>query len=521
MSNYGIKIRHIMPVFLYVTLGTILGLALLRYFFAIQVELLNFKQEIWEIWIPLAFPWIPITIWLRPKLRILIFRKDSDRKQFGFQLLTWFTMAGSLVVSQLYLTTASGSIQDTADIIELDQKEPTRYYRIKSFQTLTSSGSSSADVRASGKHNQYLDIHIFFVCPIVKDSVHHEPKTLKYWYGVSFKKQISNRLSSGEKEKEYNDFYTNCIEEMNHYAFHDLTYFERLPNTEDRDGYLKAVANITKDTEKSAVILEAKHVPFEKRSGNKFAWIFGSYFIGLTVFLLMLAWPRLSKMELDRQLAGRKPKEDHVINMFKFLIPKEPHFVTSVILDLNILVFVVMMVSGVHIMSPNGLELLEWGANRRLETTSGDWWRLLTSMFLHGGIMHLILNIYGLVLASIFIEPMLGSVRYAIIYFVSGLAGSAASIWWYDNTISVGASGAIFGLCGAILAVVLTGILNKEGKKLILMLFGPYVLINLLMGLVGGIDNAAHIGGLLCGAVVALIIYVTFKPKANEDTSHQ
>jgi rhomboid protease GluP len=142
-------------------------------------------------------------------------------------------------------------------------------------------------------------------------------------------------------------------------------------------------------------------------------------------------------------------------------------------------------------------------------------------MFLHGGIMHLILNIYGLVLASIFIEPLLGSVRYAIIYLAAGIVGSIASISWYENTISVGASGAIFGLCGATLALTLTGIFAKEGKRMILVLFGPYVLINLVMGLFGGIDNAAHLGGLITGAIVALITYSALKPKLDEDTSDQ
>lgn len=75
-------------MFLYVTIGTLLALILIRYFLAIEVELLNFKSEVWEIWIPLVFPWIPITIWLRPRFRILIFRKESDRKQFLFQMIT-------------------------------------------------------------------------------------------------------------------------------------------------------------------------------------------------------------------------------------------------------------------------------------------------------------------------------------------------------------------------------------------------------------------------------------------------
>ncbi len=518
MNAYSTKVRHIMPVFFYVTLGTLAALAFIRYFLAIETEVLDFKREVWELWIPLALPWVPITIWLRPRFRILIFRKYSDRRQFLFQFLTWLTMGWSIMVSQTYLTTASGTLQQVANIEELDKQDKSAYYQIRSFQVLTSFGTSSTDVRASGKHNEYLNIHIYFACPIVRDSLSNESASFKYWYGVSFKKQISNRLSMEQKEYEYNKFYKESVDKMNHYAFHDLTYFERLPNTEDRDGFLKAVAIRTKENT-GAVILEPKQEPFENRNGNKLLWIFGSHLIGTSVFLLVLTWPRLSKIELERQLSGKKPKEDDVVDMFKFLIPKQPHFVTSVILDLNILVFLLMLFGGVHIISPNGLELLEWGANRRTETASGDWWRLITSMFLHGGIMHLLLNIYGLVLASIFIEPILGSVRYAIIYFTSGIVGSIASIWWYENTVSVGASGAIFGLCGAILAVTLTGIFEKAGKKMILILFGPYVLFNLLMGLGGGIDNAAHLGGLISGAAIALIIYLTL-PKPNGEIDH-
>jgi rhomboid protease GluP len=421
-------------------------------------------------------------------------------------------MAASLLISQTYLTTASGTLQQVKNIEELDQKDRTRYCQINSFRVLTSFGTSSTDVRVSGKYNEYLNIRIYIAYPIVTNTLNDQLASFKYWYGVSFKKQISNRLSLEEKEREYYAFTSECVDKMNKYAFHDLTYFERLPNTEDRDGFLKAVAARTKE-DIGAVILEPKHETFENRSGDKLQWIFGSYLIGTIIFLLVLTWPRVSKLELARQLAGKKTKEDDVVDMFKFLVPKQPHFVTSVILDLNILAFLLMLFGGVHIISPNALELLEWGANRRTETISGDWWRLITSIFLHGGVMHLLLNIYGLVLASMFIEPLLGSIRYAIIYFTSGMVGSVATIWWYENTVSVGASGAIFGLCGAVLALTLTGIFAKEGKKIILILFGPYVLINLLMGLAGGIDNAAHLGGLISGAFVALIIYLTLKPK--------
>ena len=104
-----------------------------------------------------------------------------------------------MIISQNYLTTASGTIQNISNAAELDKKDATRYYYINSFQALSSNGALYADVRASGKHNQYLDIHFYFACPLVEDSLVSQSGPFKYWYGVSFKKQISNRLSMGQK----------------------------------------------------------------------------------------------------------------------------------------------------------------------------------------------------------------------------------------------------------------------------------------------------------------------------------
>ncbi len=135
-------------------------------------------------------------------------------------------------------------------------------------------------------------------------------------------------------------------------------------------------------------------------------------------------------------------------------------------------------------------------------------------MFLHGGIMHLFLNIYGLVIAALFVEPIFGRTKYFMLYFISGICGSLASIYWYENTISVGASGAIFGLYGAILGLLLTNAF-EGGKKGILLFIGPYVGINLLFGLTGGIDNAAHIGGLISGAIFGIILYLSKNKNAS------
>ncbi len=507
MKAYITKLKHILPTFLAVTFGTVFGLGFIRWLFCLQFSIIDIKEEIWIIWLPLIFPWIPITLWLRQRFRILTF-KDQDNGRFGFQMIAWLTIAAMLYISQAFLTTATGRLQKLSTINDIEKVEKSRYYKLTNFSIAKDYGGTYTDFRQSGKYNQYLNFDIFFVNPILKDTSERINGIPKYWYGVNFNEEISNKISSEEKEKKYEAFFEECLKKMSTYEFHTLDHFERKPTSDDRQNYLKAVEARTKQTaDDSFIVLEPIKKKYEDRNGNKFAWIFGSFGIGLSVLLFALIWPGYSETERKRFLAGKKPKQDDIVDMLNYLVPKGHHFATSIILDLNILIFLLMVFSGVHILSPNGMELLQWGANRRFETTGGEWWRLLTSMFLHGGIMHLFLNITGLVIAAIFVEPLLGRKNYFILYILSGLCGSVASIWWYPNTISVGASGAIFGLYGAILGLLLTNAFPKGGKKGILLMIGIYVGINLLWGLTGGIDNAAHIGGLLSGAIIGILLY--------------
>lgn len=508
MENYLEKLKHILPTFLTVTLGTIFGTALLRWGLSIQLELIDIKLEIWEIWLPLILPWIPMTFWLRQKLRILTFKGDNDKGRLFFQLMGWGTMLSAMIVSQSYLTKATGKLITIDKPTEIETAEKAKFYKIKEFDVVPMYGASFTDFRASGKYNQHLNFNTYFACPIVDDSTVLPTSVPKYWYGVSFKEQISNKISPAEKERKYNHFFQECLKKMNSYEYYEFEYLERLSNSEARDGFFNAIkTRITDGSQAEFIILQPQHETLSERAGNKVAWTFGSFGIGLSVFLFSLIWPGYSQSEHRRQRQGKSKTKDDLVEMLKLLIPKGDHFATSVILDINILVFILMAICGVHILYPNGIELLEWGANRKRETMGGDWWRLVSSMFVHGGFMHLILNIYGLWLAAIFVEPILGRKKYFILYGVSGVCGSLASIWWYDNTISVGASGAIFGLYGAILGLLLTNAFPKEGKRGILTMIGVYVVINLLWGLTGGIDNAAHIGGLLSGALTGLILY--------------
>lgn len=197
-----------------------------------------------------------------------------------------------------------------------------------------------------------------------------------------------------------------------------------------------------------------------------------------------------------------------VLAIFK---PVKGFFITPILIDINIAVFIIMALSGVSIMQPDNEMLLRWGANFRPSTLSGEWWRLLTNVFLHAGIFHLLMNMYALLFIGILLEPRIGSARFLSAYLFTGLVASTNSLWWHEVTVSLGASGAIFGMYGVFLALLTTNYVERTARKAQLTSIGIFVVYNLANGLKGNIDNAAHIGGLISGIVIGYIYFTSLK----------
>jgi rhomboid protease GluP len=200
------------------------------------------------------------------------------------------------------------------------------------------------------------------------------------------------------------------------------------------------------------------------------------------------------------------------LSVFK---PTNGYFITPILVGLNILIFVLMALKGVSIIEPDNESLLNWGANFRPLTLEGQWWRLITNTFLHIGIFHLLLNMYALVYIGLLLEPYLGKIRFISAYLLTGLTASIVSLWWHDITISAGASGAIFGMYGVFLAMLTTDLIEKTARKALLTSIGVFVAYNLINGIKGGIDNAAHIGGLIGGLIIGYCF--TFSLKKPDD----
>ena len=158
---------------------------------------------------------------------------------------------------------------------------------------------------------------------------------------------------------------------------------------------------------------------------------------------------------------------------------------------------------------------LKMGANFAPLIRQGEVWRVITYMFLHASLLHLIVNMYSLYALGASVENFLGRWKFIVVYFVSGICGGLLSAATGSNTISVGASGAIFGLAGALLyfGYHYRTYLGEAIKKQII----PIILINLLIGyLIAGIDNFGHIGGLIGGILCTMALGIDGKSKTFE-----
>ncbi|HJW18640.1 MAG TPA: rhomboid family intramembrane serine protease, partial [Flavisolibacter sp.] len=109
--------------------------------------------------------------------------------------------------------------------------------------------------------------------------------------------------------------------------------------------------------------------------------------------------------------------------------------ITYFLIGTNVLVFLLMWITGASIWEPTTDVLLKWGANYQPMTTGGEWWRLFTCIFVHIGIVHLLLNMYALLMIGNYLEPMLGRLRFTVAYVCTGIFASITSLWWHQEPI--------------------------------------------------------------------------------------
>src|SRR5947199_9184949 len=196
--------------------------------------------------------------------------------------------------------------------------------------------------------------------------------------------------------------------------------------------------------------------------------------------------------------------EDH-LDFLQAVWTRRPRF-TYIFLAINIVIFLLMSLAGG---TTSEETLMAFGVKSNAQIDQDQLWRFVTPIFIHIGLLHLFFNSYALWIVGPQVEKLYGSTRFVILYVVTGVAGVFGSYFYHPQSISAGASGAIFGLFGVLLVF---GIRYRRSippffKRAVGTGVLPVIVINLIIGFtIPGIDNSAHLGGLIAGAVLAGIV---------------
>lgn len=512
------KLKLIYLPFLLIGVSFIGLYTFLNWLLFIKIDLLSFNEIVTHFLLPVFLICIINFIFLRPRIKLLNFKRENT--DLHYQLVAIVLISISTVKAQQYMTIDSGKLTQLPSISSIDKQEKTKFYTVENyFVSKNDYGTHLSAEVTKGRYNRDLSWFLFIVFPIyesISDALTKDPLA---WMGVRYYEKIDNKLSDEEKEKKFKKFLVKSEKNLDSMDVQQFVYLDRIGPSDDLDGYKEALQRSPKFNSKNNIILIPVNEPFEARHGNSFNLIFISYIMGALIWFLMLLAPKLNE---ERTLGffkvnpiKRQAESDKFLDFF---IPTKNYFVTPIILNMNVFVFLLMCFSGYGFMSIKFKGLYQWGANHGPSIANGEYWRLLASTFLHGGVIHLASNMFGLLIVGTVLEPLLGKAKFVFAYLLTGALASLASIYWTDAAFSIGASGAIFGLYGILFAFLMTTTLFEfdlvpEFKTSILSITVAFISYNLVNGFISqGIDNAAHIGGLLSGFLLGLL-YAKLTPK--------
>jgi rhomboid protease GluP len=504
-----IKLRRLVLPLIALSAVFTLGYSFLDWLLVAKTSLIPLDEDIVDLWLPAALAWILVIILIQPRLRFLKIRDKRNNLPFLYHFAAVAVVAVPALVAQGYVKAATGDVTHVGDADRIATGPRTKFYVADNICMHLDKPTSHGFATITGKGNNFLNFDFYVLAPICSTAVESSAQG-KVWLGFKYHHSMSNSASDAEKNSAYDSFVRQSLQAFNAEDPQQYKYLEALGRNSDRKRYEKTL-QLADYRIAAPVILIPRLEPFEQRTGDRPVWLVAAFTIGSLVWSIMVFVPSLDQSKIASATiptnSARPPSPSFVRNLF---VPTRKYYGLPILIDTNIAVFLVMALAGLGVMSFDPDDLLAWGANYRPAIHGLGIFRLIGSQFVHGGLVHLANNLYGLLFAGIFLTPVVVNGRLVVCYLLCGLGGSVASVMTHPATMSVGASGAIFGLFGILLTLVLFGDSRlAKARRFIFLNAGIFLGLNLLIGAATpAIDNAAHLGGLLTGALVGVALFV-------------
>lgn len=508
MTNYLLKLKYILLPYLVFLALLLVCYTLCNWLLFINLDLIRLNEGITNFLIPAVLATGVTFVFFRENINRLYYKQKQGRDFRDFMYIMFIiALCIPVIITQEYLSTATGRITHLKTIGEMDKLPETKYYTLDDSYILKKDISVEQRAEASGKNDEHLDFYIYTVVPILERDQDTAVHQTRYWMCKRYTDRTSNYSSNEQKQRAFTEFSKRSEQEF-YSEKYKFTYLERLKNDSDVGYYIKATEKNKWTPEGDPILLIQRQGKYDDRNGGKLGWIFKSTAICIAGLMLLLLCFRLkteAEWQSYQKKVARERKKDWR-QKYEYLVPKEGFFITPILAYANILVFLWLVLIGAGFVHFDGEVLISKGSIcTPYIKLGGEYWRFLTYMFLHGGIMHLANNMISLFFVSVILEPLLDRWKFLSVYILCGLGAGITTYIWHDEINSVGASGAIFGLYGFMFAMVLLKVTKEPINKAFLYFGLGSLALTLIMGMFGNIDNAAHIGGLLTGFILGVI----------------
>ena len=499
VTAIGNKLVHIFLPLLFLAVAFV-ALYSLADWFLVAPGLVPLDEEVANFWLPFFLGATLMGFLIAPRLRVLKRIRKTDIPALC-ALIAVAVLVAPTLFAQSYIATASGAITHVKSADMIPSAPRTKYYAADSVCIDRQNPVVRRENTIDGQHNENLRFKLYVLVPVCRTSGR------PVWVGLTYTHSVASSDDDEVKDAEYHDFLEQSQKDLGAFDPAIIRYFEVLGRTADRRSYEKALQNERVPEHALAIILIPHKDNFEDRNGQNLPWVFYSFAIAAGAFLLVLL---IAPLDREKLAEARKPRRERTDAepsfLFAFLVPHRDSYGLPILIDINLAVFLAMVFSGLGVMSFQTDDLIAWGGNYGPDVHGLGVYRLISSQFLHGGIEHIMGNMYGLMIGGLFLSPVIRKAGLIVCYLVCGLGGAIASLVVHPSTVSFGASGAIMGLWGILLVLALLRD-KRIGAARWLIVVNCLIFAGLTFAqgfAVPGIDNAAHVGGFATGVVIGL-----------------
>ncbi len=500
-----IKLRHIFFPWLLLSLALILGYSAFRWLFEQQLGLLPLQDTALNVLLPIVLVVAGVYLFVVPRLSLLELNvrepwviRNNWRGFYFFAIC--FATGVPFVLCQMWFSEAVYGLVHVGDAADVRLYPGEKYFAIDEYQFEKHANRKLLTTYVSGGRYREWFVEYCIVSPFSRaDSI---------WFGLHYKQSTRYGADADFKANIRNQLVENAQREFDTIQAADIRYFERLFNSEIREEMFNTVRSGQPSIKlENQIFLLPHRSEFEARLGNSNLYMWFSWIVGIIGVWMLCAFPKLRDSETIAQSFLRKDILEQLELALSFVFLHKKLRATAVLALLHIVVFVGLSIAGISQAMPTQSDLLAFGGNFTPAIHYGQFWRLATSVFVHGGLLHFCLNLSTLIVIGGFLERILGAGRLLIIYFSGGLAAVVAAFYTVENTATVGAPGAMFALIGAASVLAAWRILREQVAEFAL-------LASAIFGLTGfafclGID-AINFFTLVCGLLVGALVASVF-----------